>query len=486
MTRLRKLQPLIMGIALLLCFQAFAKPAFNSSEIEGPGSDLIFCDFAGDNLKNAVLLNGTNVSVFFQDAKQGFSRKPQLEFILSDQPALVCSARLGRKAESLLLMTSDGVTELDIASHTNPPTRRQIIRQKTIVPAKLDETQSIAMPFSANTSTDWPLLLVPAANGLQVWQYRDQWRLAQTISDVAVEHLQVSGLGYARSVALSLCLDDVNGDGRDDLMTMRMVGEKQIYTLYLQNTNGLFNLEPALIYTNTDNWHTALSWKDINRDGKLDLIKSTSSDEPSFVPGLQSSKVLVAIYRADEHGRIPATPQQVFRKADWSAFLPMVDVDGDGFMDMVLGYIPIDSREQVHDVVTSGQINLNLKIHYYRPGVGFPSEPDWQRNLPIYFDEDINWTWDNRIYSEKFLSLDGDFNGDGKKDLLVRDSHNEISAYFFHSRETGFSLQADLKFSCPDKMDSWQIVDLNGDGLSDLVVKLRNKDAYRIFISLGK
>ena len=259
-----------------------------------------------------------------------------------------------------------------------------------------------------------------------------------------------------------------------------------MYSLYLQNTNGLFNLNPALIYTNTDDWHTALGWMDINRDGKLDLIKSTSSDEPSFVPGLQSSKVLVAIYKADKNGRIPAAPQQVFRKADWSAFLPMVDVDGDGFMDLVLGYIPIDSREQVHDVVTSGQINLNLKIHYYRPDTGFPSEPDWQRSLPIYFDQDISWTWDNRIYSEKFLSLDGDFNGDGKKDLLVRDSHNEISVYFFNSRETGFSAQADLKFSCPEKMDSWQIMDLNGDGLSDLVVKLRDKDAYRIFVSQGK
>ena len=146
-----------MSVALLFCFQAFAKPTFNSSEIEGPGSDIIFCDFAGNNLKSALILDGTNVSVFFQDAKQGFPHKPQQEFHLSDRPALVWPAKLGRKAESLLLMTSDGITELDFTTRSNPPTRRQIIRQKTIVPAKLNDAQAwaMSMPMSANTGTDW-------------------------------------------------------------------------------------------------------------------------------------------------------------------------------------------------------------------------------------------------------------------------------------------------------------------------------------------
>jgi hypothetical protein len=270
-------------------------------------------------------------------------------------------------------------------------------------------------------------------------------------------------------------------------MVMRkLAGGMETYTLYLQNTNGLFNLEPTLIYTNTADWHTALAWMDINRDGKLDLIKSTVSDEPSFVPGLQSGKVLVAVYLADEHGRIPVAPQQVFRKSDWSAFLPMVDVDGDGFMDLVLGYIPIDSREGVRNMITAGQINLNLKLHFFRPGSGFPQEPDFQRSVPVYYDNDLVWTSDHRIYSEKFISLNGDFNGDGKKDLLARNHSDEISVYFFISREAGFSSKADLKFPCPELMDWWEVKDLNGDGVSDLVVKLRDQNVFRIFISQGK
>ena len=79
----------------------------------------------------------------------------------------------------------------------------------------------------------------------------------------------------------------------------------------------------------------------------MDLIKSVWLNEPSFLPGIPSGKVLVSTYIADEHGRIPAEPQQVFRKNDWTAALPVVDVDGDGFLDLVLGYSHIEDKEGV-------------------------------------------------------------------------------------------------------------------------------------------
>ena len=70
--------------------------------------------------------------------------------------------------------------------------------------------------------------------------------------------------------------------------------------------------------------------------------------ERTFIlPGVPSDKVLVRIYIADEHGRIPAEPQQVFRKNDWTPAVPVVDLDGDGYPDLVLGYSHLDSKESL-------------------------------------------------------------------------------------------------------------------------------------------
>jgi hypothetical protein len=293
--------------------------------------------------------------------------------------------------------------------------------------------------------------------------------------------------GYTQSFGLNINLGDVNGDRRDDLMVMRDIpGRMQIYALYLQNADGLFAAGPTLTYTNKTDWRTALYWVDINGDKKVDLIKSTFLDEPSFVPGMRSGKVLVGTYLADAHGQIPTEPQQIFRKNDWSKALPVVDVDGDGFVDMVLGYIPINPREGFRKAITAQQIDFSLKFYFFRPGAGFSKDPDCQRDLLIHFQNEVFFTLDRRLYYEQFISLNGDFSGDGKKDLLVRDHRGGISVYFFISREKGFSPEADLRFSCPEPTDWWEVEDLNGDGISDLVVKLREGNTFRIFTSQTK
>src|ERR1017187_3581404 len=118
----------------MACPTAQAKPKFMVSEVAGPCQQLIICDLDGDGLKDLVLIDDTNLAIFYQDPKQGFTREPQQTFRLDPRPCVIWTAKRGRPAESFLVMTSDGVTQLCFTNRTGPPASRQIIRQSTIVP----------------------------------------------------------------------------------------------------------------------------------------------------------------------------------------------------------------------------------------------------------------------------------------------------------------------------------------------------------------
>jgi hypothetical protein len=514
---------------------AQAKPKFQVSEVAGPCQQLMIADLDGDGLKDLVLMDDTNLSIYYQDPRQSFTRESQQSHRLDPRPCVVWTANLGGPAGSVLVMTSDGVTELSFTNRTGPPASRQIIRQSTIVPDAAKGTNALCLSLSLETGLrraevtpltnqppsaqarldvpqgqasatqagrDPPLLLVPAADGLQVWstlrpdsvgaaedgQPRDRWRQLQVLGHAIQNRLRPSAAnpGQTTSLELDLSLGDVNGDGRDDLIVRGSNdGWTNNYSLYLQSRKPSgFALEPALTYPDKYQSHSWLCWADLNRDGRVDLIKSVWLHEPSFAPGISSGKVLVSTYVADEHGRIPTEPRQVFRKNDWSPALPVVDVDGDGLLDLVLGYSKLDNREGLRKEITAKQLDYTLRFHFYRPGEGFPKEADCQRDVIIHLDQATLLLGSSpHQYFERCVNLNGDFNGDGRKDLLVRDHGDDISVYFFDSRSKKFSPEPDLRFRCPELIEEWQVEDLNNDGVSDLIVKLAKQNGYRIFIS---
>lgn len=480
------LKLILFGIFLPAGWFVHAGPKFTVSEVAGPCQQLILCDLDGDGLEDLVLMNGTNLSIFYQDSEKGFTREPQQTYQLPPRPGAITAARLGKSAESLLFMTSDGVTEISFANRTGHPVVRQVISQPTILPAAAENTNPICVPFSVRTGRGSPLLLLPTAGGLQVWQSGDGWHQAQTINHAisALRWPAESDPGLMTRFGLDMSIGDVNGDGRDDLMIRRQIGRTNRYELYLQQTNGLFGAEPALTYADQIERFSWFYWGDLNHDGKLDLIKSVWLNEPSFVPAVPSGKVVVRTYFADQRSRIPSEPQQVFRKNDWLAALPVVDVDGDGFPDLILGYSDLDGRDSLIKEITTRELDYRLEFYFYRPGVGYPTNPDCHRDLVLHLERSqpfLDWVLPQNFM--RCIKLDGDFNGDGKRDLLVQNQSDAISIYFFVSGEQGFSPEPDLRFNCPEAIDILQVADLNHDGISDLIVQLEHEGGLRIFIS---
>ncbi len=464
-----------------------AKPSFTGSQIPGHSQSLITADLDGDGLTDLVLQDETNLFIYYQQKDGRFPRDPQQIQRLEHRPTVIWAAKLGRASASLLLMTSDGVKELAFTNRAGAADERMLIAHPTVVPSNAEGTNVMHLTLSLTTRQGWPLLLVPTAEGLEVWEHSKEWRRAEVLAGAMDSDLWPPGqdVGYNSMVELNLVLKDLNGDGLEDLLVRhRQVGGTNIYNLYLQDTNGMLSQKPSFSYSDRAEPHSWCCWADINHDGNLDLIKARWLNEPSFIPSIPSGKVLVSILLADAHGGIPSRPQYVLRKNDWIPAFPVADFDGDGFLDLALGYYHMDSREGVRKEITAKQVDYSLRFFFNRPGAGFQQEADFQRDVVIHLDHSetpLSWVLPQNF--GRYVKVGGDFNGDGKMDLLVRDQSEGISVYFFISRQKGFTTEPALNFNCPEPLDEWEPMDLNQDGVSDLVVRLSNGKGSRIFVS---
>jgi hypothetical protein len=254
---------------------------------------------------------------------------------------------------------------------------------------------------------------------------------------------------------------DVPEAGAPQLRGRWTIPEQKQFSLNVENPLELdFNLPLVL--------------RDVNRDGRVD------------VSATHVGKGTTRLYlnRAPEKEAL-SSPAASFRAKGVTFLSYYVDADGDGREDLILPRADKLSAWAIVKAFLTRSVPIEMLVFYQRDDGSFPSEPDDSRDLEIPVS--LNSSGDRlQLGTSVVASIDGDFDGDGRKDLLYRTEPTTISFYRGLDRAGaqeglgGLSEDAGATAEVPNVEDHRfclaQVADLDGDGRHDVILRYQSWD----------
>lgn len=217
---------------------------------------------------------------------------------------------------------------------------------------------------------------------------------------------------------------------------------------------------------------------DLNGDGRRDLVlwQSAGDTEP---------RTDVYVFLRAANGRLPERPSQVLHCHGFPIPVgsdqhpsPIADLNGDGGHELVLLELKtmFTSVDSLVEALVSRGLDWTLTIRWFKAGA-FSVNPDATATLTALLPDEALRQWPMFIW--------GDFNGDGRPDIVVQRSRTEWRIFLStanSARRNRFDPQPAMSFETP--MDGYfEIADLNGDGRSDIILRALNEPRIVIFLS---
>ena len=213
--------------------------------------------------------------------------------------------------------------------------------------------------------------------------------------------------------------------------------------------------------TNTSASPPRMDRLDVNGDGRPDVVLWQVAQRADIRTDLY-------VYLRGEDQKLPERPSQVLHASGFpiplgstTTWTPLADLSGTGEMDLVLVELKtgLTSTSGLIETALSHGLNFALTVRRFHNGA-FSRSPETSAPLTMILPAELLHQWT--------IFIKGDFNGDGHDDLLVRRSETQWNVFFSTGDGRSFSPQPDLTFDTPNG-GHIEILDLNGDGLSDVI-----------------
>ena len=369
-----------------------------------------------------------------------------------------------KPGSELLLLVRDGIDVLSLASRT-PRWRTLRVASPPTIAVRPDERGLDRLPI-ARPELGAGRLLVPGlgeawllgAQGDSLGQLRVGGRANYLVPPRPGPTLGENEVELYFDVP-TLHVADIDGDGKRDVVATN----RHAIRIFRQRADGSFPRDPdrelalrlmSLEDQVRNSGSVRCDLRDFNGDGRADLLVSHASG------GLTSAMNRTRIYLNRDGDFDLANPDQLFERRGGIAADELVDLDGDGRTEWLRVYMPFGLL-QIAEILVQRQVDVRAEIRRSLDNGHFEEKPSIDRSFSIPFDFET-------LRSRGFVpTLERDWNGDGKLDLLDSDGGKAIEVCLAGDGEGFARCQVRQPLDTGGRI---RFGDLDGDGLSDFVL----------------
>jgi hypothetical protein len=210
--------------------------------------------------------------------------------------------------------------------------------------------------------------------------------------------------------------------------------------------------------------------KDINADGLEDVVLW-------YATGDLDLKTTVIVFIRKENGDLPEKPNQILRCGGIPIGASLFcDTDNDDVLEIILldfkrKFVSADS---FIDMAVDKGLDWIISIRRCNEPHGYSKKADFQLDVTTSIPAN-EWIGD-------LIAFNGDFNKDGRKDLIVRRTDALCDIYLSSSKNKFYDPQPKLHLQIPSE-GTMSVEDLNDDGISDIYVVYHENGRITVLLS---